>query len=351
MSVHYLLLDQHKPNLNIRVNNLTADTSINSPEILINNQQLFANGRTLSSKIENITVATNGTLNLLNVSGSGFITAIQFAPIASPDSEQALLDSTFTFTIDNITPQTCDFGSFGMIHQFPTPFQTNTINIQGNNGISSWGASRKVFIPFNFNANISITNISSSSTLRIYAQVYYILNDSTSTIPYLLSNTRRKIWRCNLLKNISVPALGSVNLLSVSGTSGQIESVFLLFYSSNSLGSLEGNVQYTIDGVPNAYEAGGTEDYFGGQFYWDGDGNGPNFLRSDRYGLLVQYTVSSGLHNVPICNSAYRFHLDDDPINFNSSLTLTWNNGQAGEGTPPTTPCTIISLVTYWTTS
>ena len=78
------------------------------------------------------------------------------------------------------------------------------------------------------------------------------------------------------------------------------------------------------NGVPYAY--GGTEDFFGGQFYFV-----ELPVRMDDFGVVSRGPRSHGY----FYTTMYRY-FRNFPVVFHSSLSFTWENGQRGEGTPPT---------------
>jgi hypothetical protein len=129
-----------------------------------------------------------------------------------------------------------------------------------------------------------------------------------------------------------------VNLINVTGR-GQIEGIHFVAYvvGSGSPTWLEGDIVWNIDGSAFG-DVGGTEDFFGGQYYW-------NQLQyaSDSWGVIKNGSFAGG---TGYATTMYRL-FNKDPMVFDQSVRLTWNNGSAGQATPPGT-VNLSAIVFYY---
>lgn len=305
----------------------------------------------LAASIQGGTLPATGNIKLLDYSGGpGFITGIQVAiTYISGGSQDALLtQSSFVINLDGVALSgTLYLGNYLMVFEYPNTFQADNINIQGAVSGSGVSVSRmNLFIPFTSSTQVFISN-PSIGVGNVTSQIYY----STGTPPNSLSaNGLRVKWNFSFNLDLSTVAYASQTLLSITGKTGQIESVYLMTRNCGSLSTLEGAMSYTIDGVTNAYSTASTDNYFGGQHYWNVTGT-PTFFRSPKWGLVQQYTANSGSHTNAVANSAYRYHGSIDPINWSNNITLTWSNGKVGQGLTSPGTCKLSYTVTYWTST
>jgi len=134
----------------------------------------------------------------------------------------------------------------------------------------------------------------------------------------------------------SINQFAPVDLINVTGR-GQIEGVHLFaFQATTGLPTwLEGDVTWNTDGVQMG-NAGGTEDFFGGQFYW-----GQLQYGTDSWGVMKNGPFAGSLY----ATGMYRL-FNKDPMVFDSAYKLTWHNGQVNQGTPPGS--TMISSIVFY---
>ena len=130
------------------------------------------------------------------------------------------------------------------------------------------------------------------------------------------------------MATVPFTALGQfapMDLLNISGR-GQIEGIHLFVYKVGvtSPSWLEGDMNWTIDGTASG-GAGGTEDFFGGQYYWSG-----LMYATDSWGIMK----NGMFDNVAYATGMYRL-FNKDPLVFDQSMQITWHNGSAGQSTPP----------------
>jgi hypothetical protein len=202
---------------------------------------------------------------------------------------------------------------------------------------SEMGVMRRIFIPYTTSCSIQLAN-AGTSVPNLYTQVDFY----DGAVPYYLTGANRKVFHSLATAvTTSVAQFAAIDLLPTvtlaAGVTGQIESVdqVVIKAAANALPSwLEGDPRWTADGVDYMY--GGTEDAFGGQFYWD-----QLPARTSHYGV-----GHLGPSNGNTVTSFYRYF--PDPLTFNSTLRYTWFNGQSGQSTPPGT-VTAGGLVIWYT--
>lgn len=311
-------------------------------------------GSTVSINAVNYLVSayTNSTsLTLSTSAGSqtgvtfkapGTITLIQLATSTSNSTGQ--LDSKLNIYCDGASSpgEQSDLGTF---------FHTT-----GGAGVSKWysslyggisnqaygvsvGAFRQVSIPYKTGCTIDVKNGDASNAGTIWSQIYY----QTGATPAVVTGTTRNVWHEKWVST-SVSQYAAVDLLPAVTAAGEVESVYLIVLSNANYGYLEGNPTWTIDGATTV-TAGGTEDYFGGQYYW---ASGANGIRADNWGAWLG-TDLPNCTGGSFCAAMYRYHYPASRIVFNSSARFQWFNGQNGQGSAPGT-VNILALVTYWTT-
>lgn len=286
-------------------------------------------------KVDAVAWISNTNITIFNdTAGPGFITMIHIslAGLTGNATAEMATDSYINFEIDDYREQ-ASLGAFMMTKTGPTFMSTDALGITASTG-ANVGGYRKVFIPYTKKCAIVLSNTVITASSTLYIQIYY----SSGEAPQHLTGTRRFKWHAGFMKDVTVAQYAPTTFLTHTGM-GQIESVYLSIVGSSGLGSLEGNPTYDIDGVAAAYEATGTDDYFGGQFYWNPSGSTVLYTRTNKWGLLTQATSAC---------AAYRFHGEADPINWDKSITYKWYNGQASQGSAPGSVVST-SLVTYWT--
>jgi hypothetical protein len=208
-----------------------------------------------------------------------------------------------------------------------TTFLTDEIGLTARTTFEFAGR-RRIFIPYTTSCKITYTNGSGTQAAQVFSQVEY----RQGTIPTWRGGpgTRRAVLRQAYLPNpmatggFNVSAYAAQDLLNISSVRGELEGVhFSVITASNSPAAptyLEGHVQLYLDGTLG-YEYGGTEDFFGGAFYFVTQG------RSDSVGCAYQGTWNT----TALTTCAYKLfgRKPGQKITFNSSVRLVWNNGIA----------------------
>lgn len=285
--------------------------------------------------------ASAGTQSSVAMLMPGTITKIQLAITATSGS--SLLDSKLNVYCNGVPSpgEQADLGTFFFIHGgvASTPWTSVRAGVNTYVNADHWGGYRETQIPYTSGCTLDIANATATSG-TVYAQIFYRVGSPLANSTGIL----RKVWHAKWIGATSVGQFAGIDLLpSLSGT-GEIESVYLLILSNSSFTYLEGNVDWLVDGAQGP-SCGGTEDCFGGQYYWK---NGAGTYRGDEWGAWMGTQIPN-VSSAAFSTAAYRFHYPFSRLPFQSSAKLTWHNGQSGQGTPPGS-VTILSLVTYWTT-
>jgi hypothetical protein len=287
-----------------------------------------------------INMAPGATTQLINLSGSGNVSMIQLAIVASGGSAVDQNDATINSIIRICTNgeaapcQQADIGTFFLLHGIPAPPFTYSDNFAVTQYLPGQiGAFRRIMIPFSNGITISIINSSQVASGSIYSQVYYYAGAPGPQI----SGTRKKTFHMATIPFTALGQFAPMDLINVTGR-GQIEGVHLFVYKSGvSIPTwLEGDMAWTTD-TSTTGDVLGTEDFFGGQYYW-----GQLQYSTDNWGVIKNGTFAGSL----FATGMYRlFH--KDPVTFNSSFKLTWHNGHVNQGTPPGT-VNVSSIVFYY---
>ena len=283
-------------------------------------------------------LAAGGTTQLLNRTGAGNVTMIQLALIAASPDNGATVDATLQIcTNGEAAPcQHADIGTFFLLHGIPTPpfsFSDNfAVTEYGSGNI---GAYRRIMIPYANGITISIINKSATVAAKIFSQVYFYSGQPGPTV----TGTRRRTFHMATTPFTSIAQYAAVDLINVTGR-GQVEGVhFFAYQQTGGLPTwLEGDVTWTIDGIQMG-NVGGTEDFFGGQFYW-----GQLQYATDSWGVMKNGPFGGSLY----ATGMYRL-FNKDPMVFDSAFKLTWHNGQLNQGNIPPGPTQISAIVFYYT--
>lgn len=281
----------------------------------------------VETNAEGTKVAPGATLRLFSATGAGSVERIQFAAIGDVLAQEV---SSITITVDGVSysaPTGIFFlnqwqsdGGLAAGNLFATKNLANTYAQENGNPVNGMGAYRKIYIPYYRSLYITYTN-ASSHPASLYSQIDYYeglspagLHPSIQTYFHMYTypfTTLTQFSRITFLPQVSGP--------------GQLDSIYLLA-SGKALAPqwLEANPSISMDG--SAYTYGGTEDFFGGQYYF------AEFpVHTDEFGVARIGHGSNGVYYTAM----YRY-FHDFPAVFRSSLSFTWANGQRGEGTPPT---------------
>ncbi len=276
-----------------------------------------------------LNIAPSQSVQILNVTGAGNVSMIQLALVASggsgSDKNNLIINGTIQIcTNGEAAPcQHSDLGTFFLVHGVPVPpfSYSDNFTVTEFQEASQMGAFRRIFIPYQNGCTITITNTSTVASGRLFSQVYYY----PGAPPPQLTGSRKKTFHMATVPFTSVAQFAPIDLINVTAR-GQIEGINLFAYASGATVPtwLEGDINWTIDSNP-AQDVGGTEDFFGGQYYW----NQLQFA-SDSWGVMKNGVFDSSF----FATGMYRL-FNKDPMVFDQSFRLTWHNGQSGQAAAP----------------
>jgi len=286
-----------------------------------------------------LNLPAGGTTQILNRTGAGNVSMIQLAIAATGGSQGDRNNATVNATIQICTNseaapcQHADLGTFFLLHGIPTPPFSHSDNFtitEYQDGLI--GAYRRIMIPYQNGITISIINSSSTLGAQIFSQVYFYSGAPGPNV----TGSRRKTFHMATIPFTSVAQFAPFDLINMTGR-GQIEGIHLFAFqqSGGPPSWLEGDVTWTVDGVQMG-NAGGTEDFFGGQFYW-----GQLQYGTDSWGVMKNGPFAGAFY----ATGMYRL-FNKDPMVFDSSFKLTWHNGQMNQNTPP--GATQISSIVFY---
>jgi hypothetical protein len=276
-----------------------------------------------------LNIAPSQSVQIFSATGAGNVSMIQLAMVGSGGSQYDRNDVIINATIQICTNgeaapcEQSDLGTFFLVHGVPTPpfAYSDSFTVTDYNEYTSMGAFRRIFIPYSNGCTITITNKSAVASGKLFSQVYYY----QGAPPPQLTGTRKKTFHMATIPFTSIAQFAPVNLINIAGR-GQIEGIHLFVFNQTTGQPtwLEGDVDWTIDGAING-AAGGTEDFFGGQYYWT-----QNQFATDSWGVMKN-GIFDGSYTA---TGMYRL-FQKDPLVFDQSMQIVWHNGQAGQNTPP----------------
>jgi hypothetical protein len=281
----------------------------------------------VATNAEATSVAAGATFTLFSATGAGSVERVQLAVIGDVPAQE---NSAITITVDGVSyaattgvfflNQWQSDGGLAAGDLFATKNIANTFSQVNGNPVNGMGTYRKIYIPYYRSISITYTNASSASA-ALYSQVDYY----AGAAPTGLHPATQNYFHMYTYPLTSLAQFSRITLLPSVAGPGQLDSIFLL--TAGIAGSpqwLEANPSLNIDDVPYAY--GGTEDFFGGQYYFV-----ELPVRTDEFGVA---RLGPGSHG-NFYTTMYRY-FRDYPVVFHSSLSFNWANGQRGQGTPPT---------------
>jgi hypothetical protein len=299
------------------------------------------------AEIKGYMLSGGQSLTLFSATGPGNIERIQLAAAyndGSPTAANLGAEATITIVVDGAT-YTAPLGLFLLWDGYATTdgvaatsdlFVTKYLGItsatsQSNETISGY---RRIYIKYRNSIQISITS-APTGNIWWYSQVEYYAGvapagryPDTRNVFHMVVND----WASS-----AIAPLRTVTVLPMVTGAGELESIYFVSSAPGKVepGWLEMNPTIMVDGTAFVY--GGTEDFFGNQFYGD-----QFHGRTDEYGIARYYSSSTPDHTTYW--SGYRY-FRESPMVFNSSVGMTWQN--TGEGSGPATQ--VGSLAVYYT--
>jgi hypothetical protein len=292
---------------------------------------------------------TGGSYTLLAAAGAGNVERIQIAMCggAALSNQQSILN----ITVDGGTTQSVPLGMFMLWDGYNNAdggfatddlFATKYLGVTTGSGYgpaNGWSITagyRRIYIKYNTGIVITLSTPSGFAG-GLYTQVEYYPGvapvgryPATRNVFHMVTND----WATSAIAPSAVQTI----LPAVSGP-GELESIYFVSSAPGPTepGWLEAAPYLTIDGTPFRY--GGTEDFFGNQFYGD-----QFHGRADEYGIARYF--SSGPPDSTTYWSGYRY-FRETPLIFQSTLGMIWQNQSSGGGNTAATK--VGTLAVYYT--
>lgn len=298
---------------------------------------------TKSSNLEAETLAGGGSLELLNVVGSGCVKSIEL--VIGGLSVGVSYDSFIKIYADDmVTPKVSapvrDFffsrgfgGNDGAGTSWLSPLIGMSKHYNSLNTDVRVGWYRYLDIPFYSAIKIVLENGDNVATGSVFSQVYYKVGNSVKDMPghyywsYLGSTPGNPVGR-------ATTPYEEINLLNLASGSGVLESTWLTVFQNPGQAVGEGNLDIFVGGEEIAgIQSSGTEDWFMAAYAWVG-------VYAQMYHGLVCREGSGYLFN------AYRILLPEN-ITFRDGVKVVWHAGNAAQGLVDTN-CELWSGVGYY---
>jgi hypothetical protein len=297
-------------------------------------------------------VMAGSSLTLFSATGPGNVERIQIAAgynSGSPALAPIAANTLLTIAVDGQT-YTATLGMFLLWNGYTTSdgvaatndlFVTKYLGITSATSLSNETISgyRRIYIKYNTSINISLTVPAASGSsvpgnIVWWTQVEYY----PGVAPAGRYPATRNVFHMVTHDWGPIAPSQTLTVLPAIAGAGELESIYFVSSAPGKVEPqwLEANPILTVDGTEFHY--GGTEDFFGNQFYgdqWRG--------RADEYGIARDY-ASAAPDNTTYW-SGYRY-FRESPMVFNNSLGMTWSN-VAGDGGPA---AQVGALAVYYTT-
>ena len=287
-------------------------------------------GKRSSAKLEYANLPAGGTVTLLDqTTGPGVVSHLWLA-INSSDALARERTEYQIYVDGEPTPSVKStlVGFHAADHLPNSNFATRFIGYSHKENSNSYYA----YLPIPFTSAIKIEIVNGSA--RTGASVFAIAD-------YHIGVPRRwgRMQKLHTFEqSLPVTPYAWLDLMKVADQpKGLLWGVYLGLHPGNaSFGYLEGNIQMFADGATTPiYESSGTEDYFNNAWYFQ-----TGVIFAEHSGCTFYDPSSCAI-------GAYRFHVDD-PIPFDSTLRVRWQNGTSDQAAV-TSPTDVRSHVWYYT--
>jgi hypothetical protein len=220
---------------------------------------------------------------------------------------------------------TAGWGPFAQVSSLP-------VAVNPNNGLNCFWE-----MPFRHSARLTLENRGAQRFVCFY-QINYTLTDLPSDVAYFHAQFRR---------TNPLPYKAVYSIVDGISQPGQYVGTYLAVGVTNSGWWGEGEIKFFLDDdaeFPTICGTG-TEDYFGGAYDWDV--NGQYVTYTTPFLGMHQVLRPDGLYRSQTRFGMYRWHIPD-PIRFQSGLRVTLQAlGWRGDGRYLPLQCDIAS-VAYW---
>ena len=281
------------------------------------------------------TVGANDWITVAELTGPGEVAAIwlTFESQDTPSDGNCAWQHALKITVDGVVEVDTIVGNF-FASTFGSPrWNTNHIGCSFMNmpeGKSSFY--RYVRIPFDSSLKIEVQNAADVS-IHFWAQVDWYNGRG-------IYGDRSRRFKCVTKQAQTVEEYAEYTLIDATPGRGRLEGFMLAIDGNTNWSFLEGNVEIWVDGE-KLIEYTGTEDAFLGSFYY-----GDVKWQADFGGMTKQHTRTDDTPYYQCC--FYRFYRDE-PLVFDNSIKITWQNGESGRGSPGDLVNAVYSEVWYYT--
>jgi hypothetical protein len=291
-------------------------------------------------------IMAGNSLVLFSATGAGNVERIQIAASYNAGSPQQIpiaANTMLTIAVDG-TSYSCTLGMFMLWNGYTTSdgvpatkdlFLSKYLGITSGTSLSNESISgyRRIYIKYNTSISISIA-VPPVTNIVWWTQVEYY----AGAAPAGRYPATRNVFHMAVNDWAAVAPGQMVQVVPTVAGAGELESVYFVSSAPGKVEPqwLEMSPEIEVDGTDFRY--GGTEDFFGNQFYgdqWQG--------KADEYGIARDYQ-SSAPDNTTYW-TAYRY-FRESPMVFNNSLGMTWLNSWTGAGPA----AKVGTLAVYYTT-
>jgi hypothetical protein len=290
-------------------------------------------GRQYTAMRERLVMPAGGSVTLAEVAGAGVVSHIFIAIHSADDAGRG--GSTIRVFVDGESAPSVETDVDGLVGGFGMPsFKSRYIGCDGLcPGAPGFGGWVYFAMPFARGLRVEMANGSHSADALVFSIISYAAGEPGE-------RGRRRHLRNALIAPAArlrpVAPFAEETLAEATGRGVVHGLVFFLECGEDHWRPLEGNFRFYVDGERAAsWESSGTEDYFGGSFYFNG---GP--FATDWLGAPL---LDHAHHRLV----GYRFHIPD-PIIFDRALRVTWANGEREVG-PITKPSLVGGNLWYYT--
>lgn len=303
--------------------------------------------RTLSvAAYKGYNIMGGSSMTLFSATGPGNVERIQLAAgynSGDPSTAPIAANTVLTIVVDGSTYR-CTLGMFLLWNGYATGdgvaatndlFVTKYLGITSGTSFSNETLSgyRRIYIKYNSSISISIA-VPPGPNIVWWSQVEYY----PGVAPAGRYAATRNVFHMVANDWAAIAPGQAISVLPAVTGAGELESIYFVSSAPGKVEPqwLEQNPIIAVDGTTFHY--GGTEDFFGNQFYGD-----QFHGRTDEYGIARAY--SSGAPDSTTYWSGYRY-FRESPMLFNSSVGMVWQNVSAEMGPA----ARVGALAVYYTT-
>lgn len=306
-------------------------------------------GRMYTQKIEGFTVPADGYLEVMNLSGAGYVDFMFMslfclhAPGRQNTKVQMFVDGETTPSIDVYLVDLCccrgleALGGTGGSQASYVSLYTGYTSLAFSGGVDF---KSYMLIPFHTSIRVVFVNGSTTTPVTLGGYIQYHLKDDLDWGRYKYAHAVSLP-----LAGITTTAYENKNLLVIpEGKRGAFHGCYLYFNPvQTNFHYQEGNIRLYIDGDLDGYPSihyDSTEDYFlFGWYFWH-----PNETRN-----VIAPFFGCTRKDEPDIIGAYRWHINDRII-FDNGFRFEWQNGDPNAINNPVSTNTVVNGVLWYYT-